>query len=42
MAVNQNRTLIQKYGIPLDHIDYNYVNQCEDPKELKRIIQILE
>lgn len=42
MAMNQNGSLINKYGIPLNHIDFHYVNKCDDPKELKHIIQILE
>jgi hypothetical protein len=42
MAIDQKRTLIEKYGIPLNHIDFDYVNKCEDPKILKGIIKILE
>lgn len=42
MAVNQNRSLFEKYGIPLADIDFDYVKTCEDPKLLKRIIKILE
>uniref|UniRef100_A0A2H8TY47 Sperm-associated antigen 1 n=1 Tax=Melanaphis sacchari TaxID=742174 RepID=A0A2H8TY47_9HEMI len=42
MAVNQNRSLFEKYGIPLSDIDFDYVKTCEDPKILKRIILILE
>ncbi|XP_050433292.1 RNA polymerase II-associated protein 3-like [Adelges cooleyi] len=41
-AVNSDRTLLVKYGIPLNHIDFDYVSSCDDPKELKHIIQILE
>ncbi|XP_022165277.1 uncharacterized protein LOC111030193 isoform X2 [Myzus persicae] len=42
MAVNQNRSLLEKYGIPLTDVDFDYVKTCEDPKILKRIIKILE
>lgn len=42
MAVNQNRSLFEKYGIPLADIDFDYVKTCNDPKILKRIIKILE
>ncbi|VVC28477.1 RNA-polymerase II-associated protein 3-like, C-terminal domain,Tetratricopeptide repeat,Tetratricopeptide [Cinara cedri] len=42
MAINQNQPLSEKYGIPLNHLDFSYLKECEDPKELKHIIKILE
>ncbi|XP_001946926.1 uncharacterized protein LOC100166175 isoform X1 [Acyrthosiphon pisum] len=42
MAVKPNRSLLEKYGIPLNDVDFDYVKTCEDPKILKRIIKILE
>ncbi|XP_050540522.1 RNA polymerase II-associated protein 3 [Daktulosphaira vitifoliae] len=41
-AANPNRSLLVKYGVPLEHLDFEYVSNCNDPKELKHIIQILE
>ena len=35
------KTLLEKYEIPLDHLDFAYVKQCNDLKELERIVKIL-
>lgn len=49
--VNENRdhlkkpedkkTLLEKYEIPVDHLSYEYITQCDNAKELERIIIIL-
>ncbi|GAB1601183.1 sperm-associated antigen 1-like [Argonauta hians] len=32
---------VSKYKIPLDHIDFAYVNKCTDVKELEKIYKVL-
>lgn len=31
----------KKYDIPLGHLDYNYIRNCSDTKELEKILKIL-
>ena len=31
----------QKYDIPLGHLEYSYIRECKDSKELEKIIKIL-
>lgn len=31
----------KKHDIPLDHLDYKYVEKCEDVKELEKIYRVL-
>lgn len=35
------RTLLQKYEIPVDHLDFKYVRECCNAKEVERILRIL-
>lgn len=37
----ETNTLLSKYGIPVGHLDYEYIYKCDDPKELEKIVQIL-
>lgn len=34
--------LLKKYNIPVQHLDFAYVEKCTDAKELERILQILK
>lgn len=36
------RTLLQKYEIPIQHLDFEYVRTCTDGREVERIHQILQ
>lgn len=36
------RTLLQKYEIPIQHLDFEYVRACTDGREVERIYQILQ
>lgn len=33
--------LLRKYGIPVQHLDFEYVDKCENAKELEKIYHIL-
>lgn len=35
------RTLLQKYEIPVNHLDFDYVRECHDAKEIERMLLIL-
>lgn len=35
------RTLLQKYDIPVEFLDFEYVGKCEDARMLERIVKIL-
>jgi hypothetical protein len=31
----------KKYDIPVGHLDYDYIRNCSDTKELEKILKIL-
>lgn len=35
-------TLLKKYGIPIDHLDFDYIKSCENVKEIERIVTVLK
>lgn len=35
------RTLLQKYEIPVNHLDFDYIRDCQDAKEVARMLLIL-
>lgn len=35
------RSLLQKYEIPVNHLDFDYVRECKDAKEVERMLLIL-
>lgn len=37
----RKKTLLEKFDVPIDHLSYEYVNSCENEKELEKIIKIL-
>lgn len=39
--MNEKRTLLEKYSIPIEHLDFDYLRKCENVRELERIIEIL-
>lgn len=36
------RTLLQKYDIPINHLDFEYIKNCSNSKEIERILLILK
>lgn len=40
--MSEKKTLLEKYMIPIEHLDFDYVNKCENIKELERILEILK
>jgi len=41
-APKRHKTLLEKYEIPLDHLDFDYVKKCDDVKEIEKIVKILK
>lgn len=37
----KKKTLLQKYEIPIEYLDFDFVKKCEDAKLLERIVTIL-
>ncbi|XP_044754075.1 sperm-associated antigen 1 [Coccinella septempunctata] len=40
--IGNNSSLLTKYDIPITHLDFSYVETCEDRRELERILEILK
>ncbi|GLG97288.1 Sperm-associated antigen 1 [Gryllus bimaculatus] len=41
VVAKKKRTLLEKYDIPVSHLNYEYVKKCNNGKELERIVKIL-
>lgn len=39
--MSQSKSLLETYGIPIEHLDFDYVKKCEKVKEVQRILEIL-
>lgn len=35
------RKLIEKFEIPINHLDFAYIGDCADAREMEKIVQIL-
>lgn len=36
------RSLLQRYDIPINHLDFDYIKSCVNAKEVERIVAILK
>lgn len=41
-VISGHKTLLQKWEIPLEHLDYDFLRTCEDIKKVERILRILK
>lgn len=39
--MSSSRSLLEKYDIPVSYLDYGYINECNNPKTLEKIVAIL-
>ncbi|ALC46435.1 CG18472 [Drosophila busckii] len=39
--MDQSKKLLEKYNIPLSHLDFVYVDKCENAREMEKIVAIL-
>lgn len=37
----RKQTLLEKYEIPINNLDFDYINNCEKSKEIEMILEIL-
>jgi hypothetical protein len=40
-VMKSKKSLLKKYEIPVDHISFEYVEKCNDRKEMEKILKIL-
>ncbi|XP_023226716.1 sperm-associated antigen 1-like [Centruroides sculpturatus] len=40
-SCNKKRTLLEKFSIPIEHLDFKYIESCSDVVEISRILRIL-
>lgn len=38
----EKKSLMEKYMVPVEHLDFDYVKSCENVKELEQILDILK
>jgi len=38
----KRQTLLQRFGIPIEHVDFKYVETCSDGKKLEKILRVLQ
>lgn len=41
IAKKSKQPLLAKYKIPIEHLDFSYIEKCNDTKEIENIIEIL-
>lgn len=39
--MEQKKSLMERYGIPINQLDFGYVKECKDSRKLEKIVQIL-
>lgn len=40
--MNTQKSLLGKYSIPIEHLDFDYIRTCSDIRKLEQIIEILK
>lgn len=40
--MNEKKTLLEKYSIPIEHLDFEYIKSCQNVCELEKMIEILK
>lgn len=39
--MNEKKSLLEKYSIPVEHLDFEYIKTCRNVRELEKMIEIL-
>lgn len=42
MSTTKKQPLLEKYDIPLNHLDFPYIEKCENTSEIEKIVEILK
>lgn len=40
--MNEKQSLLDKYSIPIEHLDFEYIRTCQNARELEKMIEILK
>lgn len=40
--MNERKTLLEKYSIPIEHLDFDYLKKCQNVREVEKILEILK
>lgn len=40
--MSNSKSLLEKYNVPIEHLDFDYVQKCSNVKEIERILEILK
>lgn len=40
--MHEKKSLLEKYSIPIEHLDFGYIKTCQNVCELEKIIEILK
>lgn len=40
-AKSGQKSLLERYDIPVEHLSYEYISECANTKKLERIVTIL-
>lgn len=41
LKMYKKKTLLERYGIPIHHLDFAYINECSNAREMEKIVRIL-
>lgn len=39
--MESKKTLLEKYAIPIEHLDFDYIERCQNVRELEKMVKIL-
>lgn len=40
--MNAKQTLLEKYSIPVEHLDFTYIKTCQNVREMEKMLEILK
>lgn len=40
--MNTKKSLLDKYAIPIENLDFDFIRKCKDVRQLEKIIEILK
>lgn len=40
--MNNKKRLLDKYSIPIEHLDFDYIKKCSDVRKLEQMLEILK
>lgn len=41
MEIKSKKTLLERYGVPIHHLDFKYISECKNGREMEKIFNIL-